>query len=1252
MPANKEELELAFKIEMETKEALKGVAGIDKALRGIVNRKINLKGFDSKGLRDFRKEAVATAKGINEVVMSMSPKNRGKLDKDIKDVEHSYKELLKVTRKERQKVAKVEKTISNSSSKEEEKSAREELIRVKKTGAKLVSEHKRSFLKSRRSLSTRMANVGAPADIQKRTESAKNTRDWVARDKSQQSKKDKDAQAFVEGIKGGNLGKDMAEGFGDALSAMKGKDIFGLAKAGYKVSAGLMKGGARVSMRHGEGLESRGVARAGKGGIGNKAMGGAMKGIGKAMQSIGPLLNSLSKILPILGMVGGAIFSLVKLFLDADAAVKEMNKTVLEGAATWDTYASQGGDVAMGMEHLDDTLKTIRDQTTDLAMNLSMGTTAKEHLQFLNVLQREGVTMQKQKAYIDNTNKSIQTRIEKVRDNKEEVERLTASMAKYTDISVQAIQYSRLFGVSLDEIAQFQAEMMQELGSGLSDVSKEFYAIGVAANESGIAQNKFFAMIRGVSSDLGLYGVRVEEVTKMLGQLGKVMNPRTAEKYMKSFAQGMKGKSIEDRLKDTLMAGPEGVKLIQKNIAKQSEDMVKKLRESAGLASDEEAKALLSGGSIKGAKGEKLTLADLEKQGKTGGARSGTMIEGFQRLDTAGKQAKKGAFGASMAAENLDAMGTKELGVDKLKRLTGMSSFLKAIESGDPNKIMGARTAAGGQDQLDAYVGMERAINQQKTAILDALDNPGGNPEIINYLKSIKKYDASGTDAAREANKKAAESLSQDELWASLDKKDAKKEETNEQAMLRMGSEQGNRTMGIMYKMDNIFDALFNYIYTLLTDIFEAIKPIGGGLKKMIYKSGNKDLIKAWRESGGDQAKYMGLLAGSDTMKEVDRVLGSKDPKDKEKKEAVKESISSNYKNTLEHGLQLDAALGKLGITDEQKRTVRKGAHSSGGLKKGVEEAGLTEDQTHTILQQVAQWDPDVENKTKTIEDLGKILGNNQPSVKTEKDQKPIVAAASGATDASTSAPEAPPAQQQATAASANPGAGGGSVVTSAAPKGSGGASGGWDDPAPGAGPAGTPGGNLPTPPDAKALNEAVLSQVDFTGGAVVNSLQNLWDALRTKGIKLDKPQLEGEITNAIHSGTYLGAQDALAEYALYTATNPAKVLQNMKGSGFKGMSGLAGSLEGQMDAAKNLSKNAAGGVVTSVTGGMAQVNPAPGEGLASIGRGEKILPAGANGGGSITLNVNGIGGADLANFLKEKVTQGVHEYKRREKFT
>jgi hypothetical protein len=75
---------------------------------------------------------------------------------------------------------------------------------------------------------------------------------------------------------------------------------------------------------------------------------------------------------------------------------------------------------------------------------------------------------------------------------------------------------------------------------------------------------------------------------------------------------------------------------------------------------------------------------------------------------------------------------------------------------------------------------------------------------------------------------------------------------------------------------------------------------------------------------------------------------------------------------------------------------------------------------------------------------------------------------------------------------------------------------------------------------------------------------------------------------------------------------------------------------------------NAEGGVV---------LRPAPGEVVASVAPGETIVPrgggmqSGGNGNVNITLNVNGIGGQDLARHLQNKINEGIYEYKRREKF-
>jgi hypothetical protein len=52
---------------------------------------------------------------------------------------------------------------------------------------------------------------------------------------------------------------------------------------------------------------------------------------------------------------------------------------------------------------------------------------------------------------------------------------------------------------------------------------------------------------------------------------------------------------------------------------------------------------------------------------------------------------------------------------------------------------------------------------------------------------------------------------------------------------------------------------------------------------------------------------------------------------------------------------------------------------------------------------------------------------------------------------------------------------------------------------------------------------------------------------------------------------------------------------------------------------------HASGGIVTGISGGFANVQPASGEGLASIGLGERIVPAGVSGGGGGGINIGNV---------------------------
>ena len=598
-----------------------------------------------------------------------------------------------------------------------------------------------------------------------------------------------------------------------------------------------------------------------------------------------------------------------------------------------------------------------------------------------------------------------------------------------------------------------------------------------------------------------------------------------------------------------------------------------------------------------------------------------------------------------MAAKNLDLFGTYKTKKDTIILRAGVKKLDDIV---DLSKDKWATMIAGGEDDLEAMQGMEQAIEQERSDLVSAVDDPAANKSLIAELKDMGIIAQDASDESIKGNaesiKAQVKSMGEDKIWSSVDKKNAEasKSQADKDAaeMIKMGKEQGNLTTSMVDKLGLIFDALYNQIYTVLMDIDGILNPLGSVLKKQALTSKNSEVTAAWGKGGGDVAKYMGALSSSKTAKGIDDLLHSTDPKDMAKVSLQKSDIANTFgmsSLTGDVGKDLADALKFSGVGGSDAARILSAQKGGADVRGAISAGGLSDKAEADLYSKMALWFTSAEGRANIMGAAPGIANFN--------------ASGGGGVAASTAQPPTP--QQAASQKSENPGTGGASVVAAppAAPT------------VPGAGPAAStaPGGlKMPTLPDQQKMNEAVLEQVDFTGEATVNSLQDLWKALRMKGVKLDKVQLNGEYQDVIHKGTADGARDALFEYALYTSSNPAATLKKMKASGFGGLDKLADTFEDQQKSKTgekliNVDRgpHAAGGIVTDVGGGLANVSPAPGEGLASIGRGERIVPAGGGGagGGGIHIHVNGIGGQDLANYLSTKIAQGVHEYKRREKF-
>jgi hypothetical protein len=200
-----------------------------------------------------------------------------------------------------------------------------------------------------------------------------------------------------------------------------------------------------------------------------------------------------------------------------------------------------------------------------------------------------------------------------------------------------------------------------------------------------------------------------------------------------------------------------------------------------------------------------------------------------------------------------------------------------------------------------------------------------------------------------------------------------------------------------------------------------------------------------------------------------------------------------------------------------------------------------------------------------------------------------------------------------------------------------------------------------PAPP--REVTEAVQT-TNETLAVIAHANQQTQQALEQSGIKIAPATLKEE-AKGMEASMLSALRIALFEFYMYNGTDRNTLLSAMSAGGVTDSrdvakrygaataetGGTAGALKDVGTKPVVLGPTARGGMVTGIASGIAVV-AAQGEGLASVGRGERITPAsGGAAGGGVHVSVNGIGGPDLARLIEGKVVEGIREYKRREKF-
>jgi hypothetical protein len=158
----------------------------------------------------------------------------------------------------------------------------------------------------------------------------------------------------------------------------------------------------------------------------------------------------------------------------------------------------------------------------------------------------------------------------------------------------------------------------------------------------------------------------------------------------------------------------------------------------------------------------------------------------------------------------------------------------------------------------------------------------------------------------------------------------------------------------------------------------------------------------------------------------------------------------------------------------------------------------------------------------------------------------------------------------------------------------------------------------------------------------VISTLDDTHLALRKQGIVIDKPFLKNHVGKQIEDSTLEALRQALYEYYLYKDLKTEDVGTAIRAGVAPRELGqaLAEQLELGVTPDKAISTlhgNASGGMVTSIANGMAQVSPAPGEGLASVGKGERIMSAGGGGSGKMVVEL--VMNGDLKRLIRAEAS-------------
>lgn len=335
----------------------------------------------------------------------------------------------------------------------------------------------------------------------------------------------------------------------DKRRAAVGKALGSMAERTANATTDSLASGMEAAFEKLKGLQLQDLIRApgsaaGRAGRGAFGKGAEMKKqieAGKMAASMGKLATTLQVVGVALGAfaaVAGAVALLVKLFIDLDSRAKEFNKELAESAGLIDLTFERG---YKGGKEFAQMLETVRTAAHDTSNNLKWMTMPKEQLAILKAFNEAGYRIKDMTAGLATAEQQMQ---------------------KLQDVTSVALTYSRLLGVSTEEVAGSMGKLMFETGLGLDEVTEGFGKVARIAQQSGFNVKRFYTTVLEATSGMTYYNIKIEEAAHLLDTFTKILGKKPGTELFKTMQEGFGEMTYKERVKQIMVTGGKEVKKI------------------------------------------------------------------------------------------------------------------------------------------------------------------------------------------------------------------------------------------------------------------------------------------------------------------------------------------------------------------------------------------------------------------------------------------------------------------------------------------------------------------------------------------------------------------------------------------------------------------------------------------------------------------------------------------------------------------